>query len=55
MSSGSNNIGSIRFRSQGTTDGSFHDGGPTGFMQVNGEVPEEVGASAEGGVKEVPL
>ena len=57
ITSGSDNAGSIRFRSQGTTDGggSLPDHDPSSSTQPNTEAPDEVGASGENGIEEVPL
>lgn len=57
MISGSDNVSSIQFRSQGSTDGdgSLLDGDPTSSIQANGEAPEEAGAGAENVIEEVPL
>lgn len=50
-------IGSIRFRSQATTDGdgSVPDGDLVTSVEVNGEAPGELGARAEDAIHEVPL
>ena len=53
----SGNIGSIRFRSQGTTDGggSLPDHDPTSSTHANAEAPEEVCPRDENRIEEVPL
>lgn len=57
ITSGPDNIGSIQFRGQGTTDfdGSVVDGDPAGSMPANGEAPGEVDAGAKNGIEEVSL
>lgn len=57
VTSGFNNVGSIQFRSQGTTDGdgSIPDHGPTSSTKANAEGPEEVCARDENGIETVPL
>ena len=48
---------SIRFRSQGTTDGeeSLPGGDPTNLVGVNGETSGEPVAGNENAIEEVPL
>ena len=55
IASGLDNVSSIRFGSQGTTDvdGSLPDYNPTGSTQANAEAPGEVGARDENGIEEV--
>ena len=54
---GSGNIGSIQFRSQGTTNGdeSLPGGDPTISTQTNDGAPDEFGKGAEDIVEEVSL
>ena len=53
----SGTIGSIRFRSQVTTDGdeSLPGGDPVRSVEVDGEAPSELGARSEDVIQEAPL
>lgn len=56
VTSGSNNVGSIRFASQATTNGnpSVLDGDPICSTQTNGKATDEVGMRGENGIEGVP-
>ena len=60
ITSASENLGSLHFKSQLTTTddyASIHDGVPTSSMQANNEAPDGLGARAGNtiAVEEVPL
>lgn len=57
IASGSRDIGSMHFKSQGTTDGdeTLPDGDPMISMEGDDEAAAELGVGAEGAIEEVPL
>ena len=57
VTSGTNNVSSIRFASQGTTDDdpSIPDGDFICSMEANGKAPDGVGTSGEKEVEEISL